>query len=214
MYVCWSAKGGVGTTVVAASLALVLSRTRASLLVDLRGDAPAALGLPDHPGPGVAEWLGSPDADAEALQRLAVPATETLQLIPRGNGAVPAAEHSLTQWQRLADALGRLDLAVVVDAGTGAPPAPLVRVADESLLVTRPCYLALRHAVALSVRPTGIIVLHEPGRALQATDIERAIGAPVVAEVPFDPVVARSVDAGLLASRLPRSMAHPLREAV
>jgi len=214
MYVCWSAKGGVGTTVVAASLALVLARTRAALLVDLRGDSPAALGLPDHSGPGVADWLGSPDADADALQRLAVPATDTLQLLPLGVAPVPPTDSALVQWQRLADALGRLDRAVVIDAGTGVPPAPLVRTADESLLVTRPCYLALRHAVALSARPTGIIVLHEPGRALQAIDIERAIGAPVVAELPFDPVVARSVDAGLLASRLPRSVAHPLREAV
>ena len=210
MYVCWSAKGGVGTTVVAASLALVLSRTRASLLVDLCGDAPAALGLPEPSGPGVSDWLASPDADADALRRLAVPATETLRLAPRGTRSVG---HD-APWGRLADALLTGGDQVVVDAGMGAPPDELVRGAEHSLLVTRPCYLALRHAVGLDLRPTGIVVLHEPGRALQAIDIERALGAPVVAELPFDPAVARSVDAGLLASRLPRSVAQPLRAAV
>lgn len=212
MYVCWSAKGGVGTTVVAASLALVLSRDRASLLVDLRGDAPAALGLPETTGPGVADWLCSPDADAAALQRLTTAATDTLRLAPLGSGPTP--DRLNPRWRHLAEALSACGGAVVVDAGTGAPPAPLLQAAEQSLLVTRPCYLALRHAVALDVRPTGIVVLHEPGRALHASDIERAVGAPVVAELPFDPVVARSVDAGLLAARLPRSMAQPLREAV
>ena len=31
-------------------------------------------------------------------------------------------------------------------------------------------------------------------------DVERAVGAPVVAHVPYDPLVWRSVDAGLLAA--------------
>lgn len=212
MYLCWSAKGGVGTTVVAASLALVLSRARASMLVDLCGDAPAALGMPDPTGPGVTDWLCSADADAGTLRRLAVSATDTMCVLPRGASTAPHSGDG--GWSRLAAALGHDEHTVVVDAGTGEPPAGLVHAAEHSLLVTRPCYLALRHAVSLGVRPTGIVVLHEPGRALQAADIERAIGAPVVAELPFDPVVSRAVDAGLLASRLPRSMAQPLREAV
>jgi hypothetical protein len=62
-------------------------------------------------------------------------------------------------------------------------------------------------------RPTGIVLVTEPGRALGARDVERAIGAPVVAEVPYDPAVARAVDAGLLATRLPGSIARPLRGA-
>nr|MBA2279690.1 hypothetical protein [Acidimicrobiia bacterium] len=44
---CWSTKGGSGTTVVAAALALVFARTTGdALLADLAGDQPAALGLP------------------------------------------------------------------------------------------------------------------------------------------------------------------------
>ena len=36
---------------------------------------------------------------------------------------------------------------------------------------------------------------------------------PVCAEVDLEPAVARAVDAGLLAARLPRSLAHALRHA-
>ena len=45
MFLCWSAKGGSGTTVVSAALALVLSQQRPALLVDLAGDALAVLTL-------------------------------------------------------------------------------------------------------------------------------------------------------------------------
>ena len=45
---CWSVKGGSGTTVVAAALALSLARRdEGALLVDLAGDVPAALGCPE-----------------------------------------------------------------------------------------------------------------------------------------------------------------------
>jgi hypothetical protein len=57
------------------------------------------------------------------------------------------------------------------------------------------------------------VLLAEPGRALDATDVESVIGAPVVAQVSVDPAVARAVDAGLLASRLPRGLERALRGA-
>jgi hypothetical protein len=43
----------------------------------------------------------------------------------------------------------------------------------------------------------------EPGRALGKRDVESVLRAPVVAEVPVSPQIARVVDAGLLASRVP-----------
>ena len=206
MFLCWSVKGGSGTTVVSASLALVLSQHRPTVLLDLAGDAPAALGLPEPSGPGVADWLASPTADAPALLRLGIPASEQLQVLPLGSGlaANPA------RWSALAVALAEADASVVIDAGTGSPPVALFEAVSRRLLVTRPCYLALRRAVTLctapALGPTGVVLVTEPGRALNARDVERALGAPVVAEVPIDPTVARSVDAGLLASRLPRSL--------
>ena len=207
MIVCWSVKGGSGTTVVACSLMLLASRSRSALLVDLAGDVPTALGVPEPSTPGVSEWLASPTADADALDRLRVPISETAGLIPRGLGELVPS-----RWAELAAALIAGD-SVVVDAGTGPPPSELVAAADHSWLVIRPCYLALRRAVALQVRPTGVVLIAEPGRSLRAADVERAVGVPVVAEVITDPAVARAVDAGLLATRQPRSLAHALRGA-
>ena len=207
MFLCWSAKGGSGTTVVSASLSLVLSHQRPTLLVDLAGDVPAALGLPEPAGPGLGDWLSSPTADADALLRLAVPATDTLQVLPHGSIPVGRASPRLPA---LVAALQHFGHAIVIDAGTGVPPAELFAAATHRLIVTRPCYLSLRRAVASGLQPTGIVLVGEPGRALQSRDVERALHAPVVAEVDYDPSVARCVDAGLLAARLPRSLSHSL----
>lgn len=211
MFLCWSAKGGSGTTVVAAALALVVSQRHPALLVDLGGDSPAALGMAEPHGPGVGEWFASATADSAALSRLSVDATDSLQLIPRGEAPLPRPDDP--QWSRLVAALSATGLTVVIDSGTGAPTATLLGAATHSLLVTRPCYLALRRAVATGLQPTGIVLIDEPGRALTARDVERSLGAPVVAELQYDPAVARAVDAGLLASRLPRSLAHSLKIA-
>lgn len=211
MFLCWSAKGGSGTTVVSAALALVLSHQRPALLVDLDGDSPAALGIAEPCGPGVGDWLASPTADPAALHRLAIEATDTLQLVPRGSP--PACSTTDARWADLAAALAGRATTVVIDAGTGPPPPSLVGAATHNLLVIRPCYLALRRAVATGVQPSGIVLIGEPGRALTARDVERALGAPVVAELQYDPAVARAVDAGLLAARLPRSLANSLKSA-
>jgi hypothetical protein len=85
--------------------------------------------------------------------------------------------------------------------------------ATRSVLVTRACFLSLRRALAAPVQPSQVILLREPGRALNAADIEDVVGAPVIAEVPLDPAVARAVDAGLLASRLPRTLERGLDRA-
>ncbi len=209
MFLCWSAKGGSGTTVVAAALALVFSQRHPAVLIDLGGDSPAALGMAEPHVPGIAEWFASSTADGAALSRLAVDATEALQLIPRGVAPLPPPDDP--QWARLVAALTETGLTVVIDSGSGPPPAALMSSATHSLLVTRPCYLALRRAVATGLHPTGIVLIDEPGRALTARDVERSLGAPVVAELQYDPAVARAVDAGLLASRLPRSLAHSLK---
>ena len=53
---------------------------------------------------------------------------------------------------------------------------------------------------AIDVRPTGVVLIDEPGRALTSRDVEHALGVPVVAEARLDPAVARAVDAGLARS--------------
>ena len=212
---CWSAKGGSGTTVVAAALALLAARSSpiGALLVDLAGDAPAALGVPEPDGPGLGDWLAaSSDVGGDALGRLTVPVAPGLELLATGPpGPGPATGRGAD----LAAALAIDDRTVVVDAGASptGPALDVVGTADISLLVIRPCFLALRRAVAAPVRPSGLVLVRETGRALTRRDVEEALQVPVRAELVVEPAVARAVDAGLLATRLPRSLAHSLRHA-
>lgn len=202
---CWSTKGGSGTTVVAAALAL----SSPSLAVDLAGDLPAVLGLPEPAGPGVLDWLSAPDdVGPDALARIELAATPQLGLLPTGHG-----QPRPVRWAPLARALSESERHVVVDAGRWPVAPELLGAADRSLLVVRPCYLALRRAAAVPVRPTGVVLVVEEGRALGRRDVEQVLGVPVVAEVPVVPAVARAVDAGLLAGRVPMALAASLRSA-
>jgi hypothetical protein len=207
MFVCWSAKGGSGTTVVAAALALVHARSRHTILVDTGGDQPAALGIAEPSGPGITEWLASPDADADTLHRLSVRVSDGLSLLH--TGALPL---DLRRWPALIDALVTDGDTIVIDAGVQVPPDRFGPRAT-SVLVTRACYLSMRRVALAPARPDGVVLVREPGRVLDARDVERAVGAPVLAQVPWDPAVARAVDAGLLASRVPASLQQPLRRA-
>lgn len=212
---CWSVKGGSGTTVVATALALLHSRTTAdgAVIADLVGDVPAALGVPEPVGPGVAAWLGAADdVGPEALARLAVPVAPGLHLLPTGS---PTPTSRPGRGTALAAALAADTRPVVIDAGSCPVGAALdvAAAASVSLLVIRPCFLALRRAVAAAVRPSAVVLVREPGRSLGRRDVEAALQVPVCADIDLEPVVARAVDAGLLAARLPRALAHALRHA-
>ncbi len=209
---CWAVKGGSGTTVVSCALALMMARAHdASWLVDLAGDVPAALGLAEPTGPGVHDWIAATSAPPSAIDALGAAGSEGLRIVPCGSQQ-PQPDDD--RWGELADHLAAREQPVVIDAGTGHVPAALFAAAQHRLLVTRPCYLALRRAVAAGLEPTGVVVVHEPGRALRAEDVAATVRAPVVAEISLDPAVARSVDAGLLAARLPRTLSTSLRGIV
>ncbi len=64
------------------------------------------------------------------------------------------------------------------------------------------------------MRPSGIVLIEEPERSLRRRDVVDALGVPLVAVVDWEPVVHRAVDAGLLASRLPRALEKGLRTAI
>jgi hypothetical protein len=284
---CWSAKGGSGTTVVSVALALLLARSAPSgaLLVDLAGDVPAALGLPEPDGPGVLDWLAAgSDTPADALARLEREAADGLTVVPTGSarpawspacggaaardpwdhgppgpdpvgagaaagagagvgagGGWPSGAAAGASTARSADGVrpggptarpavlvDRADLLagvlaadprpVVADCGTLRPgdagaAVTVAASASVSLLVVRPCFLALRRSAAAPLRPSGVVVVAEPGRALGRREVEDVLRVPVRAEVPWDPAVARAVDAGLVAARLPRTLARSLRGA-
>lgn len=199
--------------------ALALHHRTPTVLVDLAGDLPAVLGTPEPATvPGAVEWFVS-DAPGERLRDLLVDVTDHVRLLPRGrdHAEVRDALHGAgatarARWVEAVDTLTAHGCEVVADAGVD-PPVALHDLAERSLLVTRPCYLALRRAVAAPTRPSGVILVTEPGRALREVDVEAAVGAPIVASIASDPAVARAVDAGLLASRLPRGLARDLRDA-
>lgn len=222
---CWSSKGGSGTTVVASALALSAARRGVSdagvLLVDLADDVPATLGLREDGGPGFAEWAGAGDGiDVDALSALEIEAAPGLHVLPTGrwSGEVPgtalttAAERAAIFWA----ASARL---VVVDLGTVGSAAvtrsgvitAVANAASQRVLVVRPCYVALRRAMDHGPVPTAVVVVREPGRSLGISDVEGALGVHVGVTIEFDPAVARAVDAGLVAVRLPRALERPVR---
>ncbi len=217
LFCLYSAKGGSGVTVAAAALAIAATGGDSSLgverppvtLVDLAGDLAGVLGI--ETGPGVSEWLAaSDDVPIAALARLAVPVVDGLELIRTGAAVMesPAGARARVLAEILCE---RAESApVVVDCGLLEPGDTLGRAlvarAGARLLVTRPCYLALSRASRLAHNPTGVVLIDEPGRALRAQDVESVVGAPVVARVPLDPLVARAVDCGLFARRAPRSV--------
>ncbi len=200
--VCYSPKGGQGCTTVTAALALA---QRGSRLIDTTGDLPAVLGLPEPSGPGICDLLADDQPlEVAAIERLATPTPTPLV----SAGSTPEAAVPAHRWAELATTLIADRGAWFLDAGTN--PAAGSLAADRRLLVVRNCYLALRRAVAHPVRPDGVVLVTEPGRALTATDVEAVLTAPVVAEIAIDPAVARTIDAGLLAARLPRTLARRL----
>jgi hypothetical protein len=207
---CWSAKGGCGTTVVASALAVLSARSAPTTLLDLGGDVPAALGLAEPGEPGVGDWLTATRARPEALWNLAVEAADGLRVVPLGTPPVTGP----IAWERLADACAAAPGLVVVDAGPTPPPPVAHRRALQSLVVTRSCYLALRKGARCQGLATGAIMVREPNRALGPTEVMHALGVPVLAELVWDPAVARAVDSGLLASRLPQSLVRQLQRVV
>lgn len=199
--VCWSPKGGVGTSVVAAVLALrAAADGRETLLVDLAGDQVGLLGLPrSDADEGVGDWLaGGDDVPIDALPALEIDVAERLRLLPRGT------QYESARLPVLAALLGGGGRTVVVDAGLGPPPE-WAGAGATSVLVMRSCYLAVRRA---GVVPAGtrLVLIEEPGRALRAADVAAALGVDPWVRLTADPAVGRAVDAGLITCRRPRSL--------
>lgn len=204
---CWAVKGGSGTTVVVASTAL--ASRQPTLIVDLDGDIPAVLGLPEPSGPGLFDWLHSP-APVDRLGDLTIAVSDHVTLLPRGRTPTAGGE----RWPSAIDWLRSNSGDVLIDAGTTPDPcAPLASVADRNLLVTRLCFLAMADMARMACRPNGVIVIEEPGRRIEVDDVIAVAGAPLVASILLDPKVARAADAGLLLASVPAPMRRALRSA-
>lgn len=212
---CWAAKGGAGTSVIAAALGLLTAHMAPSgaLLADLDGDLPDVVGIPEPSTPGLAEYLRDrPAGLLRALGRIELDAAPGLRLIPRGTGPFPAERAAVLA--ALSECSPR---PVIVDCGTLRPgtaaslPVDVARTAQRSLLVITPCYLSLRRALHAPVQATGAVVVARSGRPLNARHIEDSLHVPVVATVPDDTSIGLAVDSGLISRKLPRLLARGLR---
>ena len=214
LHTLWSVKGGSGVTLVSAvAAALLARRSGRAVLIDLCGDQPAALGISEPSSPGVCDWLASADGSADALDRLLVQVEPGLWLLPRGRAQTWPEERpaELAQFLQSMGCDVVIDAGVVSEAGVISELGRNLAAAGRSLLVTRPCYLALRRATAAGVKADGVVVVSELGRALSEADVAAVLGLAVVATVDVDPAIARSVDAGLLIRRNHRALERSLR---
>lgn len=200
----YAAKGGQGTTTIAAALAITHAHAgHRTLLVDTGHDITAVLGHPDNTHqPGLADYITNTNI---TLADITTPTIENLDLITRGNGPIQFDTYT---YGLALNGTSHYDT-VIIDTTTDAHP--WLNHTDETILVTRPCYLAARRAINLTRRPDHIALINEPARSINATDIATITGAPVTATIPYDPAIARAIDAGLLATRLPRQLTRALR---
>ena len=191
------AKGGQGCTTIAAVLAVLAAHSNyPTLLLDTQGDAAPTLGVSDPPPTSTL---------TEAIANAAEPC-RGLRVATLAGDRIDA--EAITAISELVAAGHR----VIVDTGTDHDVLhrfdPLL---PQRLLVTRPCYLALRRAVGVPFVPDHVVLIAEHQRALTERDVSLALALPVTS-VPYDPSIARAIDAGLLAARLPRCLAHALEQ--
>lgn len=230
MWVLWTSKGGAGCSVTAAALGLLSAEETPTLLVDLGRDLPAIIGCEqaksiDGGGLGVAagdgqrlgvlDWLQAEQPPPDALGRLELAVTPNLSILPTGHRLIGDVDlvggRDNEPWpspsvELLAHILASEDRRVIVDVGLRTRRfAPLLQRAITSIMVVRPCYLALRHPMPPRL-PDRVVLIREPFRALRRSDVAAAIGCDVTDSISCDPSVARAVDAGLLGSRLPRPL--------
>jgi hypothetical protein len=101
---------------------------------------------------------------------------------------------------------GRLTMSTRGPCPPSRPGGP----GDACYAVVRgPCYLAVATLVAHPGPPVdGIVLLPESGRAVSADDVVAATGLPVVATVPVSAPMARTIDAGRLATRAGSAMSR------
>lgn len=193
-------KGGAGGSIVATNLAVGLARREICLFFDLHpegGDADLLLGVP-----AAGSWTDllpvlpglRPDHISRALTRH--PSGLDLLLAPEaGAGAVDRGDI-----ETLVVSLARVYPWVVVDCAT--QPAEIVEMiflrSSFVLLVTTPDPVALRRTDRMRERipgelrhRAGVVVNQSDGEhRLSARQISSALGLPVVAVIPADPLAA------------------------
>lgn len=204
-----SVRGGVGTSVVSAAIAVLAARdqSRLTYLVDLTGDHTDIFGLA-HVETGLDDWTTQAD---RRLTDLALEINPKLRLVPSrvALDATVSLDGLVTALEQL-----RHDAHIVIDAGRLDLTDSLRELRPTHFLVIRPCYLALRATVSSSRTWDGLVIVRPPDRVLTTRDVVNVTGLPAIAEVDMSADVARAVDAGVFGSRLPAALERSLRPAV
>lgn len=181
----FGAKHGVGTTTIATLVACV-DPTRLLIAHDV-DDVIALLGRPG--------WSDDDRVVNDLSSVGYVPGAQTL-LAFANDMSVPEA-----QLRTARHSIGAK--VVVMDWGVEIPTF------GEPIMVTDNSYVSLRRAVKLTVECQGVVLVRDHTRALLTTDVEHALGRPVIT-LDRDSSLMRSCDAGLLTARQPLHITRPL----
>lgn len=228
IHALWSLKAGVGTTTIGVTLALqqAKSANKEMLLVDTQGDLPHAIGLAEPKAAGISEWLARDGARGGELGELEYSITSKVSMLPLGHHPI-APQLQPNKLKQLAEHLAGERREVIVDCGCLwrhefdfanhfdgqlQLATTLLEAADNSWLVTKSCFLGLRRMALSPFKPSGVVLLMEAGRSLMASDVADLAKCPVIAQLEADVRVARAIDAGLLASDLPRHYCDTLAD--
>jgi pilus assembly protein CpaE len=182
------ARGGVGTTTIAVSLAWELSQVTKGhvALVDLHlQNGSAAVMLGGRPGPGF--WIALEDptrADALFLERTAIVAGPRLRLIAAEEGLESSPNISETGVARVLDLLRQKFNFIVVDLPIPVPPAMLqvIGVARHVVVVLRPDVTGLRDAKAIRRFVTAVTGSDRVITVVNRSDAKGALPAALIRE--------------------------------
>jgi hypothetical protein len=181
IYSFFSSKGGQGTSTTAAGFALLLSENPDNkvLIIDLSEsqDLDGVLGTMGRQIKPNLDLVMKPEWTDDQIW------------------ALLADNYGYTQW--------------VIDWGTRRPALHEKQHLTEigkRFFVTKACYLSLRRYIKQAYEADALVLITEENRALRAPDVEAAAARKVEVNLPYDPQIARTVDAGLMAARLPRSL--------
>lgn len=178
------ARGGQGTSTIAASLAVLAAGHGSTLLCSEEPAITAAL-------LGVAMPLTDDDV---------VEVAPNLDLATAAGGSVTPPGYNMIVIDAGRIPAGPFDRAVGDWAAIDAA-GPV----EHYAVLRGPCYVGLATLTAgCGGWFDGAILVLEDGRALTERDVTDVLGVPVVAAVPVDASIARATDAGLLLARLHR----------
>ena len=191
----FGAKGGVGTTTVAAAVALGLGRD----------------GLPVSLG----RYGAVVDDDLSAVCGLGTTGKPGQEITPNVYLHNEVNLYLSTPPVR----------AFVTDYGTDLSKVPYLPTNDNyNVLVVRNEYLGLRRAIhsehrkeqdgSTRLRFDGFVLVEEEGRALGLREVRDVLGLPHLATIPVTPTIARAVDAGVFVYRLPAEVERAAKQIV